>query len=1197
MKFKKMEINGFKSFADKTDIKFGTGVTAIVGPNGCGKSNVADSIRFALGEQSSKTLRGGNMQDVIFGGTEKRKSQSFCEVSLYFDNTEHIFRDLNYDEVVITRKLFRSNESEYLINKTPCRRSDIIEALRDSGVGKEGYSIIGQGKIDELISSKPEDRRSIFDEAAGISKFKAKKLEAERRLVRTRDNLSRLTDILNEKSKQLAPLAKQAQTARVYRELYEKLKNFEINIYLHQYETTTETKNYIIEKRNELIEKLSACRAAGETAVDNYNRTMAEINSTDETIAKHNDELVRLSVSQAQSSGQIDTILSEIKFIVEKCDGYLSDIAKYEADIRNAETAIANGTKLRDGKVSVLAALRSKAEETDAAWRNTMDKIAASEGEEEKSHQSLIDAMEKLTEIKANMSKLLTEKDSLNSQITSLRDKVISTDESNKDKKRTVDVLHSQLEKEKSLRDETGRMLDDDVRKNNENLSKLSGLNSELSKLNAKYYTMMERRDLFTKLRDENGSFERSVSKLLAAAKSDSELSSRIEGVVAHIIQVPKAYETAVEMALGGAVQNIITRTEDEATYIINVLKSRSFGRVTFLPMSTIKPRRIRDEQLGYINSEGCFGVAADLVSYDQKYDNIVRYLLGTTVIVDDIKTGIRIARASRYAFRIVTLDGDIINPAGSITGGSKKADVANVFAYDRELREMEEQLTGVSEKIADYEKQISKLTEEQNTLSLAIKKRSSDVHDLDVSIAAHEQQYIKLSKETEETDRELGEQSAQLLLWETRVDEITKDINSVGELENLVQSRKESALGEGEQSSDIINELRADSEKQHAELTRLRIEIANTENEIANEERDIQRLSSVINTSKSETERLRALYDEHNAQAEAKRADVEKLRLSVSENDSNRVKELKNLIAGFGEYKQKIQNDLNKFDAERIRLSNELNELTELRNAEDLKLQKVDTDLEQMQQRISEVYKLTYDECLPFRTADFDIENAIAEAQKLRRKIDNLGHVNPDAIEECERLYTEYNEMEKQKDDLSNAERDLVKIISDLSKEMKTVFAEKFKQINDNFKIIFKELFDGGTAELSLTEPEIGQDELSAGVEIKAQPPQKKLQLLSLLSGGEKAMTAIAILFAILKLRPMPFCVLDEIEAALDDANVLRFAKYLKRFSQETQFIVITHRKPTMELADALYGVTMEEKGVSKMVSVKLADAVKLAE
>ncbi len=1197
MKFKKMEINGFKSFADKTDIKFGEGVTAIVGPNGCGKSNVADSIRFALGEQSSKTLRGGNMQDVIFGGTEKRKSQSFCEVSLYFDNTEHIFRDLNFDEVVITRKLFRSNESEYLINKTPCRRTDIIEALRDSGVGKEGYSIIGQGKIDELISSKPEDRRSIFDEAAGISKFKAKKIESERRLVRTRDSLSRITDILNEKSKQLAPLTKQAQNARKYLELYEQLKNYEINIYLHQYETTTETKNFIIEKRNELIKKLEECRAAGEIAVDNYNRTMAEINNTDETIAKHNDELVSLSVAQATNSGQIETILSEVRYITEKCDGYLSDISRYEADIRNAEKSIAEALALKEEKSALIAGMKSKAEETDTAWRDTMDKIAASEGEEEKSHRSLIEAMEKLTEIKANMSKLLTEREGLESSITSLRARVETSTAANADKKRTAKELGDRLAAEKQKRAEAGKRLDEDSRKNNENLASLSKLNAELTKINAKYYTMTERRDLFTKLRDENGSFERSVSRLLAAAKTDKELSSRIEGVVAHIIQVPKAYETAVEMALGGAVQNIITKTEDEATYIINELKKRSFGRVTFLPMSTIRPRNLRDDARSYLNAEGCFGVAADLVSYDSKYDNIVRWLLGTTVIVDNIKTGIRIARASRYAFRIVTLDGDIINPAGSITGGSKKADVANVFAYDRELREMEEQLSGVKEKISAYEKEISRITAEQGTLTLEIKKLSSETHDLDVSIAAHEQQYIKLTGETEDTDRELGEQSAQLLAWETRVGEITRDINSVGELEDLTRSRKESALGEGAQNSDIVNELRESADKLHAELTSLRIDIAAAENELANTDRDIERLGGAINSAKSEIERLRASYDEQNAQAEAKRAEAEKIRLSIGENDSNRVAELKKLITGFGEYKIKIQNDLNAYDAERIRLANELNELTELRNAEDLKLQKVDTDLEQMQQRISEVYKLTYEECVPLRSEDFEIESGIEEAQKLRRRIENLGHVNLGAIEECEALYAEYNEMEKQRDDLSDAERDLVKIISDLSKEMKTVFTEKFRQINDNFKVIFRELFDGGTAELSLTEPGPGEDELSAGVEIKAQPPQKKLQLLSLLSGGEKAMTAIAILFAILKLRPMPFCVLDEIEAALDDANVLRFAKYLKRFSRGTQFIVITHRKPTMELADALYGVTMEEKGVSKMVSVKLADAVKLAE
>ena len=1192
-----MEINGFKSFADKTEIKFGEGVTAIVGPNGCGKSNVADSIRFALGEQSSKTLRGGNMQDVIFGGTEKRKSQSFCEVSLYFDNTEHIFRDLDYNEVVITRKLFRSNESEYQINKTPCRRMDIIEALRDSGVGKEGYSIIGQGKVDELISSKPKDRRSIFDEAAGISKFKAKKQEAENRLVRTRDSLSRITDILTEKSDRLAPLTKQAENARKYLQLCEQLKNYEINIYLRQYETTTETKDIITRRRNEIIARLEECRKAGEAAVENYNRAMEELNNTDETIAKHNEELVSLSVAQAQNSGQLDTLLSEIRYITERCDGYLSDIARYEADIRNAEEGIAKGQALLLQKNSEISALREKADKTDSDWREIMDKIAASEGAEEKSHKSLMDAMEKLTEIKANMSKLLTEKESLGAQIDALRAKTSITEAANADKKKTAAALGKQLAEEKSRRAELGKTIDEASRKNNENLMRLSELNKTLNKINEKYYTTLERRNLYTKLRDENGSFERSVSRLLAAAKTDAELSSRIEGVVAHIISVPKAYETAIEMALGGAVQNIITRTEDEATYIIDVLKKRSFGRVTFLPMSTIRPRNLRNDQRAFLSSEGCFGVAAELVSYDSKYDNIVRWLLGTTVVADNIRTGIRIARASGYSFRIVTLDGDIINPAGSITGGSKKADISNVFAYDRELREMEEQLTGVNEKISAYKKEIARITEEQDALSLNIKKRSAEAHDLDVSVAAHEQQYLKLTGETEETDRELGEQTAQILVWESRVEEITNDINSVEELNNLVQSKKESALGEGEQSSDIISGLRADSEKLHAALTELRIEIAGKENEAANTQKDIERLASAINASRTECVRLRACHDEQYAQAEAKKAEADKLRLSVNENDSNRVAELKRLITNFGEYKQKVQSNLNAYDAERMRLTGEFNDLTEQRNAEDLKLQKVDTDLEQMQQRIEEVYKLTYEQCIPLRTDDFDLTGGIEEAAKLRRRIDNLGHVNIDAIEECEKVYSEYNELQKQRDDLSDAERDLVKIISDLSKEMKSVFMDKFTQINDNFKIIFRELFDGGTAELALTEPEEGEDELSAGVEIKAQPPQKKLQLLSLLSGGEKAMTAIAILFAILKLRPMPFCVLDEIEAALDDANVLRFAKYLKRFSSGTQFIVITHRKPTMELADALYGVTMEEKGVSKMVSVKLADAVRLAE
>lgn len=1196
MKFKKMEINGFKSFADKIEIKFGDGVTAIVGPNGCGKSNVADSIRFALGEQSSKTLRGGNMQDVIFNGTEKRKSTSFCEVSMYFDNTERIFKDLNYDEVVITRKLFRSNESEYLINKTPCRRADIIDALRDSGVGKEGYSIIGQGKIDELISSKPEDRRSIFDEAAGISKFKAKKLEAERRLVRTRDSLSRIGDILAEKSKQLAPLTRQAQAARKYLELAEELKHYEINIYLHQYETTTDTKKEITARRDKIAEEMERCVRERDEANAEYNRLMGELNDTDSALASHRDELMALSVSVAENSTEIKHVNLSIDALKAQIEQLSSDIGKYEADIASAERLIAAGNESRAAKVAELAELREKVRASDADCIELDRRISETEGEEKEGRKALLDAVDKLTEIKANMSKLLTERSGLEAQIADLTGKTERDKEQNAARRRTAEEVRKELDKAKSDRDMYARKLEAASSKNNENVSALSLNASRLKDVNAKFYSMSERRNVFAKLRNENGGFERSVSRLLDAAKNRQDISSRIEGVVAKVIQVPKEYETAVEMALGGAVNNVITKTEEEAKYIIEFLKAQKFGRVTFLPMNVIRPRYIHDDLRRSLDMNGCFGVAASLVTYDNRFDNIIKYLLGTVVIVDNMDTGIALARRTRYAFKIVTLDGDVINPHGAITGGSKKADVANVFAYDRELREMEEQLAGVKESIAKLESERSRITAEQEVLANEIKSVSETVHALDVKIAAGEQQYSKLQSEIEGAGLEIGEAQARILGWQTRVDEISADINSVGALEDMVQSKREDAASAGEQSENAVNELKKRRDELHSSLVEMRLACAGCENDISNLDRDTEHLRNNIEAYKTRIENARLQIAANESELVAKQGEIERLTLSVNETDSRRMADLKRMISDFGEYKQRLQNDLNGSEERRNALVNEFTELSEKKTEEELKLQKVDTDLEQMQQRIAEAYKLEYNDCLPLRDPEFEIEPAIEEAAKLRRRIDNLGHINMDAISECETVFAEYNEMEKQRDDLTNAERDLMKIIADLSKEMKATFTEKFNQINENFKGIFRELFNGGTAELVLLEPAEGKDELSAGVEIKAQPPQKKLQLLSLLSGGEKAMTAIAILFAILKLRPMPFCVLDEIEAALDDANVLRFAKYLKRYSKETQFIVITHRKPTMELADALYGVTMEEKGVSKIVSVKLSDAVKLA-
>lgn len=1197
MKFKKMEINGFKSFADKTEIRFGSGVTGIVGPNGCGKSNVADSIRFALGELSSKTLRGENMQNVIFNGTETRKSQSFCEVSLFFDNSERIFNGLNYDEVVITRKLFRDNKSEYMINKLPCNRSDIINALRDSGVGKEGYSIIGQGKIDELISSKPEDRRSIFDEAAGISKNKAAKIESERKLERTRMTLSELNSRLEEKSKLLTPLTKQAQAARKYLEYAEELKHYEINIYLNQHDSTTETKNIITEKRDSILREMSRCQHERDIAVAAYNKAMEELGNTDKTISQHHEELNALILEMGRNSGEAQSFGANITFLEEQNEKLLGEIAKFESDIKTVENYIEQAKKEREECVLKLGELKQKSEEVLNEKELLDERIYQTEGEGKKGQQALVSAIEKLTDIKANMSKLLTEKSGLETQIAALENKTKQSKSSNDIRKRTSEQLKRNLDEARAKREELDKKYTAASVKYDENIAKLSLNNSQLNDIRAKYYAMSDRKELLSKLQNENGNFERSVSRLLDTAKTNEEIGSRIEGVVAKIMQVPKKYETAIEMALGGAVQNIITKTEDEAEFIINFLKAKNFGRVTFLPMNVVKPRSIHDDYMRLLNVNGCFGVASSLVSYEQKFDNIVRNLLGATVIVDNIRTGISIARAIKYAFKIVTLDGDVINPHGSITGGSKKADVANVFAYDRELREMTEQLDGVKEKVQSLETAHKQITKEQDALSLDIKTLSAQMHSLDVKIATEEQQYGKYVSEIAEFDHEIAENDATILGMQTRVGEIDSDLNSVEELENIIQMQKSDAATAGEQNENVVEELKVKRDELQRQWTALRLEIADLENNIASADKDCSRLSENEESIKQRISENKLQIEKNEHDIEQKRSELERLTASVNETDKNKIADIKQKIANFGDYKQKLQNDIARYEEERNALTADFERLTERKMEEELKLQKVDTDLEFMQQRISENYKLEYEGCLPFRTENFNVEEGIEEAAKLRRRIENLGHVNIDAIEQSEELFKEYSDLQVQRDDIISAERDLLNVISDLTKQMKSVFTEKFNQINDNFKVIFKELFNGGTAELILTEPKEGMDELSAGVEIKAQPPQKKLQLLSLLSGGEKALTAIAILFSILKLRPMPFCVLDEIEAALDDANALRFAKYLKRYSQDTQFIVITHRKPTMELADALYGVTMEEKGVSKMVSVKLSDAVRLAE
>ncbi|MGD9901381.1 MAG: chromosome segregation protein SMC [Spirochaetales bacterium] len=1025
MNFKRIELIGFKSFADKTKVDFDDGITAIVGPNGCGKSNVADAIRWVLGEQRTKLLRGNSMQDVIFAGTTERKSLSYCEVSLVFDNSDRIF-DTDYDEVIISRKLYRSGESDYSINKTSCRLKDITNLLYNSGIGRDGYSIIGQGKVEEILNSKPENRRAIFEDAAGISGFKAKKVESERKLERTRDNLTRLRDIIGEIERQLKPMKSQAETAKKFLILKEQLKHLELNNYIYQYDSASDQKKEIGTKIDGYTEDIAQKEEDLQNILINSHQNFEDIKDIDKTTQQLNNELLELTVSLEKHSGDTKVLQEKVnylKYLTERVEGI-------NAKLESEQLKHVENEKAGSSQSQVLNSLRVES----GALEQKLNVLT-------EEYNSTTNAVNKLNE------NYITTKSALN---------------------------------------------------NTENRSRM-----------------------LKEMQREFEGFAGSVKLTLKASEQNDALKKRIVGVVANLISVPEKFVTAVEMALGNAVQNIVTEDEDDAKYIINFLKEKRYGRATFLPMTAIKPRYISDSAKDFLKSKGCFGIASDLISYDDKLDNIFKGLLGATVIVDTLQTAINMAKESRYSFKIVTLEGDVINPQGSITGGSQKNDIANLVGRDREIE------------------------------NLSV-------------------QYEKLEKELEtiiETRRTLSEKSVVL---SNDLKELTNKFNGVQVLLAQQQEKFERL--------DFLTTSASD------EISALINEKANTEASIKSVEKEIK-LGQKFDPLEADSLTLANRLVESNLSADAMKDVKEKIAIIRGKLD--------NLDA----HKVELQNSQNVLEENRTSVQNELNLLQNKKYREELNLAKVDTDIENMQERIWEEYELTYTSALPYKAEEYDLKQGLIDYNTTRRDIDKLGYVNVNAIEDCKVLEERYDILSAEANDLIKAEQDLTKIIKELSAEMLERFNTEFEKINNNFMKVFRELFGGGNAKLVLTEPDETGDLLTQGIDIIAEPPGKKLQNITLLSGGEKALTAIAILFAILKLRPMPFCLLDEIEAALDDANVGRFAKYLHKFSNETQFIVITHRKPTMELADALYGVTMEEKGVSKIVSVKLSEAVQNAD
>lgn len=1188
MNFKQLDLAGFKSFADRIEIKFDDGVTAIVGPNGCGKSNIADAIRWVLGEQSSKTLRGSSMQDVIFNGTEKRKSLSYCEVTMIFDNVDRFFK-YEFDEIAVTRKLYRSGESEYLLNKTPCRLKDITNLLYDSGLGRDGYSIIGQDQVGRILSSKPEDRRSIFEDAAGISKYKSRKVEAERKLERTKDNTLKLQLVIDEIERQLGPLKKQSEDAKKFLELKESLRKLEINAYIYQYENAHDMKAKIGGKLTAITEELELRQAELAEVSEKYSNNMASIDAIDKTVERLHESILNLTVSLEKQVGEANVVRERVKFLKEQNNKLSLDLINYDKLVEVLETRLKDRDESLRESNKALENLKKEEEEITQKYLMVIDELNLSEDEAESSQKSMFDAFDKLTNIKSNSSRLATEKK--------------ANEESLNEIKLRKETLKSRIKENEKLRDEILESLKELQKQNNEQKEtvlksrlylqskqeQISDFESEKQNAATRIQVYENRKRMLEEMQAEHEGYAGSVKKLLKESERNSEFRNKMVGVLASLISVPEKFETAIETALGNALQNIVTKDEQDAKELINFLKQGGFGRATFLPISAMKIRNFSSEDRRMLSYSGCFGIARDLISYGSEIESVISNLLGATVVVDNLDTAISFAQNTRFEYKIVTLDGDIINPKGSMTGGSRKSEAVNLISRDREIKTLGAEIEKFQNLLTNGEAKIKSEKEEYIKLSKQFEFISSKQKELEVELAKENEKLSNLNSIVSSLEGEISSLENSEKIISNKILVITNELKRIDELELMVGANKEGANEAIAKRQNKFIELKEKREKFNTELTEKRVKIASITSEIIATTQELERLDNQIvdlqNNKRTcehelerneqnidESERLIAYQIENTISAETKQK-LENLKLEQSKLDEN---------------KNSLQQGLKELDERRLYLIDEVNKVNEKKLNEEFKISKVDTDIEAMQTKILEEYDLDYDSCLEFRDMEFEFNKGNSEINRIRREISKLGYINVAAIEDSKLLGERYNNLSSQIDDLNKAQEELLQIISELSTEMTNKFTTEFDKINENFKITFRELFGGGNARLEL----IGNENiLEAGVEIFAEPPGKKLQSNTLLSGGEKALTAIAILFAILKLKPMPFCLLDEIEAALDEANVYRFAQYLRRFSKETQFIVITHKKPTMELADSLYGVTMEEKGVSKIVSVRLSD------
>ena len=1181
MYLKNIEVQGFKSFAQKINFEFHNGITGIVGPNGSGKSNVGDAVRWVLGEQSAKQLRGGNMQDVIFSGTETRKPLSFASVAITLDNSDHKL-PVEFNEVTVTRRLYRSGESEYLINGSACRLKDINEMFYDTGIGKEGYSIIGQGQIDKILSGKPEDRRELFDEAAGIVKYKRRKNTTIKKLEDEQQNLVRVTDILSELTKQLGPLERQSETARIYLAKRDSLRELDVNMFLLESQQTEKDLLVLREKNETASAQLEDTNREYQQTKVEYDRLEQELEELNRQMDELREKTQQNALQKQQLEGQINVLNEQIQAGLQSDTHFKNRLEIVEEDLKQRQQARSEVEEEKGSLHTIVKEAQKRLTDQEDRLHTVQEQISQCESAVEDGKNEIIEILNSRATTKGKAQRFDTlmeqvgiRKAEVNQHILHLK----SEEAQQKTIRAKAQSEYDQITEEIHQIDQKSRQMDQQVHSLSEDLKKQT---TQLEISQTAYHREASRLESLRNITERYDGYGNSIRRVM----EQKDRVSGIRGVVADLIQVNKEYEIAIETALGGSIQNIVTDNEQTAKRMIEYLKKNRFGRATFLPLNSINTRG-EFSQKDALKEAGVIGLASDLVTTEKEYTGLTRYLLGRVLVVDQIDHAIAIAKKYHHSLRMVTIEGESLSPGGSMTGGAFKNN-SNLLGRRREIEELEGKVAAQKEEVSRLAASMEENRHNRNQLREQISQLQEQLRSKYVAQNTAKMNLVQLNdKEQEIRDgyerirldqEQIRRQISEIKQDHDKIDEELKaSRQDEKELETYIETRQKE-----------LEEWKNEESSVQRKLEDLRLEASTTQQKESFASENLSRLISEIQGLVQEKQTILETLKQGNQEMENKRRSVEELKEAVSgfggqeEADRQQLenwqkeKDLKNTShKAFFEKRDHLSGQISLLDKECFRLKSQMEKLEESREAQ-----------------ISymwEEYEITPNNALQYRKEEYtDLKEMKKQITQLKDEIRKLGSVNVNAIEDYKNLQERHAFLSGQYEDLKKAEAQLENIIRELDEGMRQQFSEKFRDIQREFDKAFKELFGGGKGTLELEED---VDILEAGIKIISQPPGKKLQNMMQLSGGEKALTAIALLFAIQNLKPSPFCLLDEIEAALDDSNVGRFAGYLQKLTKNTQFIIITHRRGTMNAADRLYGITMQEKGVSTLVSVDLVE------